>query len=150
METRKGRRIWNVSRGDCEVRQSGLVKVRLVTVRTGTARQSCLGTFRPGAVMFGEVRYGSRGKLWCAEVWRGFAGLGGAGQSRSGDVGRVTVRFGMVRQSRWRKVRLDKAGCVLEWRGSRGLVRSRLESCGLVIRGSCGTSGHGELWNGRE
>ena len=51
-------------------------------------------------------------------------------QSRSGNVGRVEVRFGMVRQSRL---------------GEGGMVRLVKVSCG-----SCGTSGHGEFWNGRE
>jgi hypothetical protein len=67
-------------------------------------RQSCLGTFRRVAVTFGEAQRGSRGKLWCAEVWRVLAGLVGAvmacgGKFSQGGAGRVGLRHGTVRQS---------------------------------------------------
>ena len=81
------------------------VEVRQVPVRRVWSRQSCLGTLRRGAVTFGELRRGSRGKLWRCEVWRVLAGLGS-----QGFAGYVTVERG-------------EAGQSTVGRGSRGLVR---------------------------
>ena len=89
-----------------------------------SARQSCLGTFRCGAVMFGEVRQSRRCKLWRGEFWRVWSGLGS-----QGFAGHVTVERGEAGQSTVGK-------------GSRGLARR-----GEVqyVAANRGMAGHGSL-----
>ena len=85
-------------------------------------RQSCLGTFRRGAVTFGEVRQSRRCKLWRGEFWRVWSGLGS-----QGFAGHVTVERGEAGQSTVGK-------------GSRGLARR-----GEVqyVAANRGMAGHG-------
>lgn len=77
------------------------VGVRLGKVLSGVAwcgefgaRQSCLGTFRRGAVKFGEARSGSHGNAGLGRSGRGEALRGQSGLGSQGDASSGTVRSG--------------------------------------------------------
>ena len=96
-----------------------------------SVRQSCLGTVRRVAVMFGEVRSGSHGTAGSGCSGRGEALRGQAGLGSQGTVSLVAVRLGLVRQSRRCKLWRGEFWRVWPGLGSLGLLSSGLERrCG--------------------
>jgi hypothetical protein len=84
--------------------EAGTGGASLGTARVGMVRQSCLGTFRRGAVTFGEAQRGSHGM-----ARRGELSSVGAGHGKAVELWLVWERFVAVRQ-------------VMDWRGSQGFA----------------------------
>jgi hypothetical protein len=78
---------------------------------------------RLGAARWSSARHGSRGKLWCCEVWRVLAGLGKA----------VKVLRGMSRLSEARLVRARLSKAVGVW---------HVEARCSMLRQNRGMAGH--------